>query len=595
MGERTLRLRQAPPPSEPTRGVKAAGPRHRQLTQLATALNAAPRLPAEAAAIARGGSGFERLPERLRNGVEALSGIAMDDVRVHYDSPRPAQLQAHAFAQGGDIYLAPGQAHHLPHEAWHVTQQAQGRVKPTAQLMGGVSINDDSGLEREADAMGARAVTVAARGAVEQRPAESGAIQAKSVVQRATWESTDAGWQQINGRPGATPPTDNAPEEGMVYDDELDVIFETMDDYERALASQVFGAKDLPDDDLDDVDYDPDADMEEEEEEEEEDGGEPSDSDMHDSTEPDIETRRETDADALARPFETSPLDEPDARYQSRSMTSADKFRAGKVMGKRTTQSGSVEITLQTVALWVNDKLEMRERPIAVSGIVEPTSTTGRGGAPDPLSGYQVYSGGGKRPKASIASERNSGAMDVERGHVMALELGGPDIAENIVPQWAKFQGSGDWRKMEVAVLAKANALTEGQQLRYAVDIFYKSSGALTPTLRTFGFPSGFKATTQVIEGMNAGPVEVEFHQGQAQDRTDQMLSEREMSKLDGSDWDPGLDKEKPKGKKPRLSVKAVKYPDRAAVRKQAVDKQIANTKSKRQGAFKKRRNLADS
>ena len=36
---------------------------------------------------------------------------------------QPAQLQAHAYAQGSNIFIAPGQERHLPHEAWHVVQQ----------------------------------------------------------------------------------------------------------------------------------------------------------------------------------------------------------------------------------------------------------------------------------------------------------------------------------------------------------------------------------------------------------------------------------------------------------------------------------------
>jgi hypothetical protein len=46
----------------------------------------------------------------------------------------------------------------LPHEAWHVVQQAQGRVKPTMQMKDGVPVNDDKGLEHEADVMGAKAL-----------------------------------------------------------------------------------------------------------------------------------------------------------------------------------------------------------------------------------------------------------------------------------------------------------------------------------------------------------------------------------------------------------------------------------------------------
>ena len=97
------------------------------------------------------------LPDKLKSGVENLSGLSMDDVRVHYNSGKPAQLQAHAYTQGTDIHVAPGQKRYLPHEAWHVVQQKQGRVKPTMQMKG-VGVNDDTGLEREADVMGGKAL-----------------------------------------------------------------------------------------------------------------------------------------------------------------------------------------------------------------------------------------------------------------------------------------------------------------------------------------------------------------------------------------------------------------------------------------------------
>lgn len=98
------------------------------------------------------------LPDKLKSGIENLSGHSMDDVKVHYNSSQPAQLNAHAYAQGTDIHLAPGQEKHLPHEAWHVVQQKQGRVKPTMQMKGKVNINDDKGLEKEADVMGAKVI-----------------------------------------------------------------------------------------------------------------------------------------------------------------------------------------------------------------------------------------------------------------------------------------------------------------------------------------------------------------------------------------------------------------------------------------------------
>lgn len=98
------------------------------------------------------------LPDDLKSGVENLSGYSMDDVRVHYNSDKPAQLQAHAYAQGTNIHIAPGQEKHLPHEAWHVVQQKQGRVKPTMQLKDNVNVNDDDALEKEADVMGKKAL-----------------------------------------------------------------------------------------------------------------------------------------------------------------------------------------------------------------------------------------------------------------------------------------------------------------------------------------------------------------------------------------------------------------------------------------------------
>ncbi len=99
------------------------------------------------------------MPDQLKTGVESLSGHSMDDVKVHYNSSKPAQLNAHAYAQGNQIHLASGQEKHLPHEAWHVAQQKQGRVKAnnTIQTKAKVAINDEVGLEKEADVMGEKA------------------------------------------------------------------------------------------------------------------------------------------------------------------------------------------------------------------------------------------------------------------------------------------------------------------------------------------------------------------------------------------------------------------------------------------------------
>ena len=102
------------------------------------------------------------MPDPLKAGLEQLSGLDMSDTRVHFNSAKPAQLNALAYTQGKDIEVGPGQERHLPHEGWHVVQQMKGQVKPTLQAKG-VSINDDAALEREADVMGAKALQMTSR------------------------------------------------------------------------------------------------------------------------------------------------------------------------------------------------------------------------------------------------------------------------------------------------------------------------------------------------------------------------------------------------------------------------------------------------
>lgn len=97
------------------------------------------------------------MPDNLKAGIENLSGFSMDDVRVYYNSSKPATVQALAYTQGTDIHVAPGQEKHLPHEAWHVAQQMAGRVTPTTNI-NGIPVNDNAALENEADVMGEKAV-----------------------------------------------------------------------------------------------------------------------------------------------------------------------------------------------------------------------------------------------------------------------------------------------------------------------------------------------------------------------------------------------------------------------------------------------------
>lgn len=72
--------------------------------------------------------------------------------------------------------------------------------------------------------------------------------------------------------------------------------------------------------------------------------------------------------------------------------------------------------------------------PVLLAGLIQVVATTGRENPPNPFSAFEC----GNSPYA--------------KGHIMALELSGPDISENIVPQFGQWQGVGEWRQMEVEV-----------------------------------------------------------------------------------------------------------------------------------------------
>ncbi len=135
------------------------------------------------------------LPDQLKSGIEQLSGHAMDDVKVHYNSSKPSQLNAHAYAQGSNIHLAPGQEKHLPHEAWHTAQQKQGRVQPTTTV-NGQKVNDNPALEKEADVMGAKAASVQMKSKTTKNTNELSSQTVQRVVQR---QQTDIALKSASG------------------------------------------------------------------------------------------------------------------------------------------------------------------------------------------------------------------------------------------------------------------------------------------------------------------------------------------------------------------------------------------------------------
>ncbi|MCG8697893.1 MAG: DUF4157 domain-containing protein, partial [Bacteroidales bacterium] len=131
------------------------------------------------------------IPNKLKMGFENISGYSMNDVRVHYNSYKPAQLQAHAYTQGTNVYIAPQQEKHLAHELGHVLQQKMDTV-PTTNMLNGVPLNTDSRLEHQADMLGKKATELATfnhplTGFNSYKNTSPG----KQIIQRRTYPVTD--------------------------------------------------------------------------------------------------------------------------------------------------------------------------------------------------------------------------------------------------------------------------------------------------------------------------------------------------------------------------------------------------------------------
>lgn len=91
----------------------------------------------------------KRLPEPWKTRAETVSKLNLDDVRIYYDSAKPSEYGALAYARKNEIHMGPGTAERVPHELWHIVQQRQGRV---AAHGSNPPANEDRVLEQEADA-----------------------------------------------------------------------------------------------------------------------------------------------------------------------------------------------------------------------------------------------------------------------------------------------------------------------------------------------------------------------------------------------------------------------------------------------------------
>ena len=123
-------------------------------------------MPLRPPSCSRGDTG---MPVAVQARMERAFDADFSDVRIHANSQQAVDLGALAFAQGTEIHFAPGQyqpeSHAgqevLGHELAHVVQQRQGRVGITRQAKG-LPLNDDHGLEAEADALGRQAAATPA-------------------------------------------------------------------------------------------------------------------------------------------------------------------------------------------------------------------------------------------------------------------------------------------------------------------------------------------------------------------------------------------------------------------------------------------------
>lgn len=179
------------------------------------------------------------------------------------------------------------------------------------------------------------------------------------------------------------------------------------------------------------------------------------------------------------------------------------------------------------------------QRPTNMQGMVEPRATTDRPSAPEPPS-YKV---GVKWKDVGTKPSKHTGMVDAQKGHIMALELGGPDLPWNIVPQWANWQANGEWRRAERKVLDLAeDAQRRGRRIYFSTDVLYKRYKRLeTASERGLVVPVGFRMMVREVnpDGSRPGVWMTVFEGEQHQDETDFKISGRALEKVDPMELEP--------------------------------------------------------
>jgi len=123
-----------------------------------------------------------------------------------------------------------------------------------------------------------------------------------------------------------------------------------------------------------------------------------------------------------------------------------------------------------------------------VVGTVVPISSTGRPAPPKPYNGYPT-----------------GNDIQLDKGHIMALSNGGPDIKLNIVPQDSQWQETGGWREFEEVIFQHAlykygwdpSSLYEASQISRVHDpkIYVKYTVSLYDYSSKTGEPMRYEGT----------------------------------------------------------------------------------------------------
>ncbi|POF32426.1 DNA/RNA non-specific endonuclease [Roseibium marinum] len=199
---------------------------------------------------------------------------------------------------------------------------------------------------------------------------------------------------------------------------------------------------------------------------------------------------------------------------------------------KRPNEYGSVTVLSEILFPGTSRQYE---RQTAVYGYVYPLDTTsGRKSAPEPPS-YRI--GMTKRipKKAKLISPRNTGTVDMDKGHIIALELGGPDVSYNICPQWSQFQRNGEWRRMEVEIHKIAQDQEEQDNLvKMTVSLFYTNSQSHTRWL----CPSRFQVDLSLND---TGGLHKSYTIDNTHSSVDDMMFQRVADELELKDSDSDI------------------------------------------------------